>query len=497
MFNLVVSNSIKKNKRVAYRAVIIVVLTVLGIGWGQAECSTQNDVIKGMRIEDVRVVNDDCIHLSTTGAIFKINKSSGTMEIYQRIGKKRKLAEVSLSDKFISVLKKEPHNEGFEYAWGDKDKTASIVISGDSVVRFYNVKKIKIELFFTPIHHKINSLNRGLIALDNEGGFAIMPPDKITSTDYSVTIEKKEWLLDSDSNMSVLFLGVCPPREFDWERSKWPVIHYSSHIQRYPSDEQIKEYSKFAKVLEMHQWVWKNRYVNKKDCSKEPYNNCDGDNTPLWRDDASWPVNNRWIADDEKELKRVVTTAHANGMLVAVYFNGLKMDCHSILPEALRLKNKYNIDGIYLDGLLNCSNRGPLDAYLTARELRKLFGDDGWINYHNTHKGYFSPFIQTYMDFVTTGEHNKFDRYTSTTFNISNAIGGYWPEIPFFWLNDSKNIKDARSYLKDLVDISLKYHNRLLFLTGEQGQWRFWRLYFTPSEMQFMKDYYLNRISFN
>lgn len=496
MFNLVVSNSIKKNKTVAYRAVIIVVLTVLGIEWGQVECSAESNAIKGMRIEGVDTVNN-CIHLSTTGARFEIKKDIGKIVIYQRIGKKRKLAEVSLSDEFISVLKKEPHNEGFEYAWGDKDKTASIVISGDSVVRFYNVKKIKIELFFNPIHHKINSLNRGLIALDDEGGFAIMPPDKITPTDYSVTIEKKEWLLDSDSNMSVLFLGVCPPREFDWERSKWPIIHYSSHIQRYPSDEQIKEYSEFAKVLEMHQWVWKNRYVNKKDCSKEPYNNCDGDNTPLWRDDASWPVNNRWIADDEKELKRVVTTAHAYGMLVAVYFNGLKMDRHSILPEALRLKNKYNIDGIYLDGLLSNSNRGPLDAYLTARELRKLFGDNGWINYHNTHKGYFAPFVQTYMDFITTGEHNKFDRYTSTTFNISNAIGGYWPEIPFFWLSDNKNIKDARSYLKDLVDISLKYHNRLLFLTGEQGQWRFWRLYFTPSEMRFMKDYYLNRISFN
>lgn len=496
MFNLVLSYIIKKNKTAVYCAVIIAILAVLGIGWGQVECNAESNAIKGMRIEGVDTVNN-CIHLSTTGARFEIKKDIGKIVIYQRIGKKRKLAEVSLSDEFISVLKKEHHNEGFEYMWRDKDKISRIVISGDSVVRFYNVKKLKIKLFFTPIHHKINSLNHGLIALDNEGGIAIMPPDNISSDDYGITIEDRVWLLDSNSKISVLFLGICPPREFDWERSKWPVVHYSSHIERYPSNEQIKEYSKFAKVLEMHQWVWKNRYVNKKDCLKEAYNNCNGNSTPLWNDGASWPVNNRWIADDEKELKRVVATAHAHGMLVAVYFNGLKMDGSSILPEASRLKRKYNIDGIYLDGLLNKSNQGPLDAYLTARELRELFGDDGWINFHNTHNGYFSPFIQTYMDFVTTGEHNKFDRYTSTTFNISNAIGGYWPEIPFFWLNDSKNIKDARSYLKDLVDISLKYHNRLLFLTGEQGQWRFWRLYFTTSEMQFMKDYYLNRISFN
>ena len=45
MFNLVVSNSIKKNKTVAYRAVIIIVLTVLGIGWGQVECSAESNAI--------------------------------------------------------------------------------------------------------------------------------------------------------------------------------------------------------------------------------------------------------------------------------------------------------------------------------------------------------------------------------------------------------------------------------------------------------------------
>jgi hypothetical protein len=184
-------------------------------------------------------------------------------------------------------------------------------------------------------------------------------------------------------------------------------------------------------------------------------------------------------------------------MLVAVYYNGMKMDRLSILPEALRLKKKYNLDGIYLDGLLNKTKEGPLDAYLLARELRRLFGDNGWINYHNTHKGYFAPFIQTYMDFVTTGEHNNFHQFRSTTFNISNAIGGHWPEIPYFRSDDNKNIKDARSYLKNLVDVSLVYNNRLLFLTGKQGQWRFWRLYFTPNEMQFMKNYYLDRINDN
>ena len=126
MFNLVLSNSIKKNKTVAYRAITIVVLTVLGIGWGQAECSTQNDVIKGMRIDDFHVVNDS-MYLQTTGAIFEIKTNAGKIEIYQRIGKKRKLAEVSVSETFLSVLKTVPLEKGFEYVWfGEKDKAQEL-----------------------------------------------------------------------------------------------------------------------------------------------------------------------------------------------------------------------------------------------------------------------------------------------------------------------------------------------------------------------------------
>lgn len=486
-----------------YRFVIIAVLIlysqVSGFEGGKIDSNVQSDVIKEMRIESLSVV-EHFTYLQTTGAIFRIDKNEGSMEIYQRIGKKRKLAEVTISEAILPALRNPPKDTGFDYVWSNvKDKLPRIIISGDSVIRFYNVKRIRIKLYFNPLHRKINISNHGLLALDQEGGIAVMPPDNICSKDYPIKITRTDWELNSNKEMPVLFLGVSPPRAFDWERSRWPVTHYSSHIKRYPADEQIKEYSKFTKVLEMHQWVWKNRYVNKKDClTKEPYNNCDNINTPLWFDNSYIPVNHKWIPDDEKEFKRVISTAHANGMLVAVYFSGVDITKSALLAEARRLKHKYKIDGLYLDGLLiNKKMEGPLEAYLAARDLRRLFGEKGWLNYHNTHDGYFAPFVQTYMDFITTGEHDKFDRWISTTYNISNAIGGHWPEIAYFMPDDSKNIKDARPYLKDLTDISLKYHNRLLFLVGESGQWRFWRLYFTPAEMKFLKSYYLDRLSGN
>jgi hypothetical protein len=98
------------------------------------------------------------------------------------------------------------------------------------------------------------------------------------------------------------------------------------------------------------------------------------------------------------------------------------------------------------------------------------------------------------MDFITTGEHNKFNRWISTTYNISNSIGGHWPEIPYYWPDTRKNIENAIPYLREIVDGSLKYNNRVLFLVGKQGQWRYWRLYFTPQEIEFMKDYYLKKL---
>lgn len=470
---------------------------IICCGANVQESNADDLSIKTMRIEHLTEGRTHA-SLTTTGACFILQKDKGIIQVYQRIGGKRKIAEVHLSKDFLEIVKRAPRDRGFEYVWSCGGKNnPEIIISGDSLIRFNNIDNIKIVSPFTPVYRKLNRSNNGLMLLDNRGGMVINPPENISLGDYPITVNGSEWKLDSRLKMSTLFLGVCPPREFDWERSKWPVVHYSSHIKRYPSNEEIIQYSQFAKVLELHQWIWKRRYENKKDCMDElfgkKYNDCSGD-TPLWRDHASDPINNRWIPEDEKELRRVIQCAHSRGMLVAVYFNGLKMDSETILPEAGRLKKKYDLDGIYLDGLLNNTSRGPLDAYLAARELRMLFGDRGWINFHNTNNGYYSPHIHAYMDFITTGEHHGFDKWKSSTFNISNAIGGHWPEIPYFWPDPQMNIKDARPFLRDLADISLRYNNRILFLAGEGGQWRFWRLYFTPAETEFMKEYYLGRL---
>jgi hypothetical protein len=312
---------------------------------------------------------------------------------------------------------------------------------------------------------------------------------------YGIISTPTTWRFSSTKSMRFLFLGICPPREHDDLRSSWPVIHYTSYLYRYPSDQDIDRFSKFAKVLEIHQWVWQSRYSKTASAYGETYDNSEEGVCPPWFDQSHLPQDDHWIPESEAELKRVINKCHQVGMLFVPYFGSSEMELGAIRSEAIRLKVQYHVDGLYLDGLTMNTQENPLDAYLVARDLRRIFGDEGWLNYHDTHSGYFAPFIQSYMDFITTSEHDSFNKWTSTTYNISNAIGGYWPEIAAHFPEPQDNIRDTIAFLKNLVDVSLPYRNRILFLAGDGGQWRFWRLYFNEEEVDFLKQYYLPKIS--
>ena len=175
-------------------------------------------------------------------------------------------------------------------------------------------------------------------------------------------------------------------------------------------------------------------------------------------------------------------------MKVVLYVSTSKPDDLSpeeFVAEIRQLKENYGIDGVYVDGLFY---QKPEAGYIAARELRKLFGDNGWLTFHDTHgNGYWAPFINSYADMVVTGEHNSLDRWLTTSYKISNAVASIWPEIPL-------SRQDGKDFLKDLSDKSLKYNNRVIFMAGAGGQWATFRLYFTNEETEFMKEYYLRTL---
>ncbi len=441
--------------------------------------------VKEMGIESL-YVNDQISVLTTPGGRFHVDLASGTIEIKQRIGKDRLLARVILTEDWFKALTA-PNQDGFDCIWGGASpKDPKMIISGDSVIRFFNIEKLEVLLCFPPIHQAFNVSitnynNGGLLVLDDNGGLAIIPPTYCSNKIWPKTFKGNVWKLTAEESLPFLFIGILPPRSFDWDRSFMPVIHYSSHVQRYPTDEQIIAYSKYAKVLEMHSWVWQNRY----DENAEKAWGDTGEKYPLWADNSYQAQYYKWIPDNEVEFRRVINTAHRYDMKIVPYVNLLDGDIGIQMAEMKRLKDTYNIDGLYIDGLY------PRDielAYHAAQDLRNLFGEDGWLTLHNTHpSGYWAPFINTYMDLIITSEHSSFNRWTSTSYKISNAIASVWPEIPL-------DVKDGRKFLKKVVDDSLFWNNRVILMTGEQGQWRDWRLYFTPEEMEFMKEYYIGLI---
>lgn len=486
-------NILKKPKILV--SILIVLLLLIPLIWLSNLFTATNNVsdlskeienikIKGMGIEDLRV-KDGISVLTTSGGIFHVDPENGTIDIRQRIGKDRLLATVLLTDDRLKSLSA-PIQRGFDIVWeGSSLESPKITISGDSVIRFFNIERLEVLFHFYPVHQTFNVAiskydNGGLLALDDDGGLAIIPPSYGSNERWPKRFENNTWKLVAEEPLPLLFIGVLPPRPFDWERSFMPVIHYASHVQRYPTDEQIIAYSKYAKVLEMHSWVWQNRYNENERDEK-------GEKLPLWADYSFWPQDGKWIPDDETELKRVINTAHVYGMKVLPYVSmgNNKVDFEAYITEIKRLKDVYGIDGVYLDGLFP---QQPELGYQAARALRELFGEDGWLTLHDTHQnGYWVPFINAYMDLIITSEHNVFERWTSTSYKISNAIASVWPEIPL-------SVDDGRGFLEKLVDDALLNNNRVILMTGEQGQWRDWRLYFTPEEMEFMQEYYLEAL---
>ena len=439
--------------------------------------------VRGMRLDSVTCIGG-VAKIVTTGAEIRIDPATRMIFIDQRIGAERRLATLEVSDPDwwarVGDVEK-PSRTTFDITWGS-ERNPVLVVSGDSVIRLFGARCAAVAFAFEPAYTYVYKANSGILALDGQGGLAVVPP-KIGAAPWRTKVANRVWRIDSEEPIPVLFVGICPPREFDWARAKLGVVHYSSHVVRYPSDGQIAGYSKFSKVLEMHSWVWRRRAdpAGVDDEGRRPP-------PPWW--DLSWRApEGRWIPENEAELKRTVETAHRFKMKVLPYVNcdtteislALQKPEHCI-TELRRLKELYGFDGFYLDGLyLN----DPESSYMLIRAIRDLVGEEGWITYHDTQTGF--PFLDAYADLIITGEHSNFDRWASTSYNISNAAASMWPEILL-------DIADGRPFLKILVDQSLSHNNRVIFMTGEAGQWRGWRLYFTDEEMDFMKEYYIGKI---
>ena len=445
---------------------------------------------RGMRLEALEIAPDGSgFTVRTTGAVIRADLQARRITVGQRIGAERPVATIEIGEDVAAVLSRAARTTAFELTWGGQSPgEPTVIVAGDSTIRLREIRTLGVTLDFAPLHVHVRPENGGLLAFDGTGGVVVIPPVAAPPSGQPPQLVGSRWTLAADAPLAELVIAACPPRPFDAVRADQRVVHYSSHVRRYPSDAEIAAMARYARVLELHSWVWKDRWVPGPGYP-ETYRNGEPGMRPPWDDLSYQPMDGRFVPEDEAELLRVVRTAHALGMKVAPYLGGALTRAEDVAPEARRIRDAYGVDGVYLDGMPGAPLEEAAVALSIARELRAAFGNEGWLNFHNTHSGYFHPFVQAYMDFVTTSEHLAFDRWTSTTQGMSNAIGGLWPEVPYFFTDPALNQEDAIPLIRSIVDEGRPYGNRLLLLQGEGGQWRFWRLYFTPAELEFALGY--------
>jgi hypothetical protein len=240
-----------------------------------------------------------------------------------------------------------------------------------------------------------------------------------------------------------LMLSAFPARPFDWEKSYATNIVFTQAAQgmyygQMPPNWLIRKWSQYFNIMV----VWHNGLYIDNDNTKKTY---------------AGPYE---IANPE-ELSRGVGMAHKVGLKVILYtsfyyFYEKYESVEEYLLQIRRLKKEYQIDGIYIDGLLTETSGHQNDQMFTnwelIRRLRDLFGDDGVIVYHGTAYGHSAatmPNVDAYCDATLNGENvpytsfnDPYIRFHVKKYGISNTVA-LWKPGPGPYTENERPVIDA------------------------------------------------------
>ncbi len=367
------------------------------------------------------------ISVVTTGAKFVFNKDTNKGEIlcYQNLGKQRLLAKVTVSLSFKDLILEEKNDE--RVILHQSSPTAAFLkirINGDSLLVFYSnnlIKSLTCSGNFRPEYNAAEGGN--FLLIDQAGGIGLYPnliswPDKIISN-----FSGDSWNITYPFNFQrEIIISVFPPKPFNHKQAfESNIVHDISYHSPYPSNEKIKEWSKYGKILALFYAIWKGKFAKR------------GIDFDIGKKEERY-LNTNWssyhhIPVDEKKLLRVVNTAHKFKMKVIPYMSPFYSlaEGGEFQGEIKRVLEKYEFDGVYFDELLVGNNIEK--AYKTVRNTRKLLGDKIlYIHSTGTNRYLYCPFIDAYADYILRGEHfypfdERYLRYVISGYNISNSIG--------------------------------------------------------------------------
>lgn len=412
-------------------------------------CSADRDVASvsfrgdctgfGMKIEGA-YFDDGAFLVVTTGARFEYTASE--LEIYQGLGndlERRLVATLTIDD--VGKVEKVEANDDHVLFWSEK---LNIGIYGDSTCIL--APKVELNISFRGnFKPDYEGRHKGeLLLIDEAGGMEIYP--QRYEAGYKVKrieLGKKDWVVEYLLNANErVMIAAFPGKHFDWEKSfrtRIIVTHGSMGLGignpygEMPPDHTIKQWSKSFDILVL---FFKGLYIRPK-----------GDYKALLS-------HGPYIVENKPEFRRLMNTAHENGMKVVTYcalFSHYRKfrNFERFYQEVKLVHDEFGIDGVYVDGL-TFDYRGSKDCnkilnWEMIRRLREFFGRDGVIILHGTHiprphtanPVATAPNIDSYCTATLYGEGVPFDsvddpyvKYQVRKYGISNTIGMWRPDGP-------------------------------------------------------------------
>lgn len=382
---------------------------------------------RGMQVESATRRNGT-FHIQTTGAEVVVDPLAGEIRFYQRIGHPRPVVSLQVGQPWVGgqITHSGP---GFARLTFEQPNL-TLRVNGDSLAMLQVHQPLAVTLqrqiepawqasYYT--HH---------LVVDEWGGFGLYCSQADLDDHFDVYGEKMAlYPLPAEA---VLWVGVCPPKPYDWERSlRDNVVWHWSNQLGYPPDEELRSWQPHGNIVLLQSEVM------------------------LWKD---------WNLDfvprlGAGEFARVRRTLHDLGMRFIVYtspfyfLKGTALESQAMnsfedfkgwppgsgsgenmelfLAAIARLMRDHQPDGLYFDGQYIDN---PAALYALARRARALVGEDGLLEWHSTAAlGYgecYLPQADAYVDFILRGEgqgrrYADFDylRFFVSGYNVNNCIG--------------------------------------------------------------------------
>ena len=385
------------------------------------------DAQMGMEVEAANVKNGT-LRIQTTGAEIEADLATGEIRFAQRIGHQRPVAVVRIGKPLTgaTVTHSGPGLARVTFT----SPAMTMRVNGDSLFMLHAHDPIEflVDRAIAVAWHASYLANH--VIADEWGAFGLFCSDQKQDDHFdpfATTVAR--YALRSDA---VLWLGVCPPKPYDWERSVDDnvVWHWSNELA-YPPDDELKTWREHGNIVLLQSELL------------------------LWKDWNLAFVPR--LGDDE--FARVRKTIHDAGMRFIVYtspyyflkgtalepraintFEGFKgwppgtgsgENMGLFLPEIRKVMREYKPDGLYFDGQYT---HNPAALYALARESRNIVGEDGILEWHSTAalgSGYCSvPQADAYVDFILRGEGRQstyenvdYLRFFVSGYNVHNSIG--------------------------------------------------------------------------